>query len=116
MSNYAVPDDPADPETAALDLIVQFPRDVLGGNSPPCELLQELATMLELGAAFSGLTWHDARHAAIAIIFDTIARDNPSCCLQLRADRAIDGSDDMSWDDPVAMSRAMTIGAKVMQS
>lgn len=115
-STYVQPDNPPDPEVAALDMIVRLPVHVLGDGRPPRGLLQELATALQLEGAFAGLSWHDARHAAVAVVMDFIARDDAAGFLLRRAGRAIDGSDGMSWDDPAAMSRAMTIGAKVVAS
>jgi hypothetical protein len=32
---YTVPDSPADPEAAALELIVRLPADLLGHEHPP---------------------------------------------------------------------------------
>ena len=46
MPTYTVPDHPADPEAAALELIVQIPADVLGHNSPPRDALQDFASLL----------------------------------------------------------------------
>jgi hypothetical protein len=66
-TTYAVPDDPADPEAAAYELIVRLPEAVLR-DSGVREILQELAAMLDAEAAFDGLSWHDAKHAASAIV------------------------------------------------
>jgi hypothetical protein len=38
---YTVSDDPADPETAALELIVRIPAEVPGHDSPPRDALQD---------------------------------------------------------------------------
>ena len=60
------------------------------------------------------MTWHDARHAAAAIICDASNRDDGAGCLRGRADRVRAGTDGMTWDDPAAMARALSIGAEVL--
>ncbi len=111
---YTVPDDPADPEAAALELIVHVPGDVLGHDSPPRDALQDFASLLHAESTFHGMSWHDARHAATAIMYDAINCDDAARSLLRRADRVRDGSDRMPWDDRVAMVRALTIGAQVL--
>jgi hypothetical protein len=111
---YTVPDNPADPEAAALDLIVRTPTEILGDDSPPLEVLQQFTALLHGEGAFAGMTWHDAKHAAVAIIVDAVNQDDAPAFLQKRARRALDGSDGMTWNDPAAMARALTIGAKVL--
>jgi len=37
--------------------------------------VQGFATALELAGAFTGLSWHDAKHAATAIMTDAVSRD-----------------------------------------
>ncbi len=44
-------------------------------NSRSREALQELATIRQAEGAFSGLSWHDAKHAAVAILADAINGD-----------------------------------------
>ena len=100
---------PADPEQAALELIVRIPADVLGKDSPPRDALQDFTSLLHAESAFAGMSWHDARHAATAIIVDAINRDDAPEFLRWRADRVRDGS-----DNPAAMVRALTIGAQVL--
>ena len=111
---YVVPDNPAEPEAAALELIVRLPSQIIGRDWPPLDVLQSLAAWLQIERAFADLSWHDAKHAAVAIIADLVNHDEPARHLMRRADRAIDGSDGIRWDHPVAMSRAMSIGAMVM--
>ncbi len=113
-SEYAVPDDPADPEAAALELSVMVPTEVLGHDSPPRDALQDLASLLHAEGALAGLSWHDARHAATAIMYDAINCDDAARSLLRRAERVRDGSDNMAWDDRAAMVRALTIGAQVL--
>ena len=107
-----VPDNPADPEAAALELIVRVPTDVLGHDSPPRDVLQDFASLLHVEGCFAGLSWHDARHAATAIVVEK--RDDAAEFLRGRAARACDGSDNMEWDDREAMARALTIAADIL--
>jgi hypothetical protein len=111
---YAVPDHPADPEAAALELIVRIPADVLGHDCPSREALQEFTALLSAEGAFTGMSWHDAKHAATAIIFDATSRDDGAAFLRQRANRVRAGTDGITWDDPAKMARALTIGATVL--
>jgi len=61
---YGVPDDPSDPETATLELIVRIPAEVLRHDSPPRDALQHFASLLNAEGCFAGMAWADARHAA----------------------------------------------------
>lgn len=45
-TTYTVPDNPPDPEAAALELIVRLPADLLGHDWPLREVLQEFTTVL----------------------------------------------------------------------
>ena len=49
---YAVPTNPADPEAAALELIVRVPGELLGHDSPPTDVLQEFALLLDAEGCF----------------------------------------------------------------
>lgn len=77
MSVYFVRDDSADPESAALELIVRVPTDVLGYEWPTREALQEFAAVLSAESAFTGMSWHDAKHAAVAIVLKTQSQPAP---------------------------------------
>ncbi len=44
-SIYIAPDNPADPEAAALELIVRVPTDLLGYDSPPRDALQDFTSL-----------------------------------------------------------------------
>jgi hypothetical protein len=110
---YVVPDDPANPEAAALELIVRLPETVLQDTGAR-EALQELTGMLDAEAAFAGMTWRDARHAAAAIMVDALERDDAPERLRARAERVLDGTDGMGWNDPAKMARALSIGATVL--
>ena len=86
FASYADPDDPADPHAAALELIVRLPEVVMG-DSGARTVLQELAAMLDAEAAFAGMSWHDARHAATAIVVDALGRDDAPEFLRARPPR-----------------------------
>lgn len=60
---YELPDNPADPAAAALDLLVQFPE--LSGRDDPETVagFRDLAMMIQLEGIFEGMDWNDARHA-----------------------------------------------------
>jgi hypothetical protein len=108
------PDNPADPETAALELIVRVPAEVLGHDSPLRDVLEDFASLLHAESAFAGMSWHDARHAASAIMVEALHRDDATQSLLSRAERVRDRSDGMTWDDREAMARALRIGATVL--
>jgi hypothetical protein len=110
---YVVPDDPADPQAAALELIVRLPEVVMN-DSGAREALQELTAMLDAETAFAGMSWHDAKHAAAAIMVDALERDDAPERLRARAQRV--GHDGMTWDNPAKMARALSIGATVLGS
>jgi hypothetical protein len=114
---YTVPENPVDPEAAALELIVRMP-EVVGVDAPShlTELLQEFTMALDVGGAFTGLSWHDAKHAAAAMVADLIERDDPAAFLRFRATLAASGADNMTWDDRDAMVRALNVGAEVLGS
>ncbi len=75
-STYTIPESPADPETAALELVVRIPTDVLGKDSPPREALQDFTSLLHPEGCFAGMSWHDVRHAATVMIVDAINHDD----------------------------------------
>ena len=93
---------------------MRVPCDVLGHDSPPREALQDFASLLDAEDCFAGMSWHDARHAATVIIFDAINQDDAQAVLLRRAERVLDGTDNMTWDNRDAMARALTIGAEVL--
>jgi len=111
---YTVPDCPTDPEAAALDLIVRLPAQLLHTDALTA-VLQDYAGLLHAEGAVAGMSWHDAKHAVTAIMVDALTRDDAAQFLLKRAERALDRSDDMAWDDPAAMARALTIAATVLR-
>ena len=51
-----------------------MPGEIIGRDTPSIDALQEFTTLLEAEGAFHGMTWHDAKHAATAIIVEAIHR------------------------------------------
>jgi hypothetical protein len=84
------------------------------GHSGARETLQELTVMLDAENTFADMSWHDARHAAAAVLVDALENDDVVPSLLARAERARNGSDGMSWDDPDKMARALSISATVL--
>jgi hypothetical protein len=113
MPTYTTPDHPADPEAAALELIVRMPEAVMG-DAGAREILQELAAMLQVEGTFTGMSWHDAKHAAAVIVVDALHRDDAGEFLRGRAQRVLAGTDGITWDDPAKMARALTTAATVL--
>jgi hypothetical protein len=113
-TSYVVPDDPADPEAAALDLIVRMPADLLGHDWPTREALQEFTAVLSAEGAFTGMSWHDAKAAAVAIVFDATNRDDAAEALKHRAHLTGAGVDNQQWDDRGAMVHAFITAAAVL--
>jgi hypothetical protein len=110
---HTVPDNPADPEAAALDLIVRS-TEVLD-DPVVTEGVEEFALLLEIEGAFTGMSWPDAREAAKAIAFDAVLLLGKAVeSLRLRAAAALAGSDGRPWQDRGAAARALTIAAKVL--
>jgi hypothetical protein len=113
-TTYTVPDNPTDPEAAALELIVRMPGEVLHAPAAMRGVLQEFCGMLQLEGCFAGLTWADAKAIAAAVSFDAITRDDAADFLRNRARNALAGVDNMPWEDREAAARAMNIAATVL--
>jgi hypothetical protein len=87
---------PADPESAALDLIVRIAEAVPGAVALRASL-QHLAGALQIEGALSGLaTVADARLAAATITEAACTADDPVGSLRIRAASMRAGC----WDDP----------------
>ncbi|ORB70284.1 hypothetical protein BST45_07055 [Mycobacterium shinjukuense] len=97
-----------------MELLVRLTPDLLGRDWPTRETLQGFAALLSAEDAFAGMSWHDARHAAAAILCDATNRGHPAGFLRGRADRALAGSDAITWDDPAATARAFTVTATLL--
>ena len=93
---YTVPDSPADPEAAALELIVRMPCQVMHAPAEVCEVLQEFCGILQLEGCFSGLVWGDAKAIAAAVAFDAVTRDDAADFIRNRARNVLAGTDNMT--------------------
>jgi hypothetical protein len=112
MSAYTVPDSPADPAAAALELIVRFPETILHTDAFR-PVLQDYAGALDAEGAFTGLSWSDAKNIAAAVAFDLTQRDDAQEFIAKRA-RNVLGGDGMMWDDQWGAARALNIAATVL--
>lgn len=114
MTTYTIPDAPPDTEAAALELIVRLPADLLGHGSPTRKALQDFTALLSAEGAFAGMTWHDAKAAAVAIAFDATNRDNAAEFLWHRAYLTSNDADNAHWDNRDAIVRAFTVAAGIL--
>jgi hypothetical protein len=113
MSPYIVPDNPADPEAAALELIVRLPAEILHteGFTP---ILQDYCALLQMECAFAGLSWADAKNIAAAISLDLTSRDDAEAFIRNRARNVLGRRDGMEWDDRDGAARALNVAATVL--
>ena len=116
MTTYTVPANPADAESAALELVVRLPALVL-----VLVLVAEHFTLplrdycgaLRVEGAFAGLSWPDAKQVA-AIVADVMHRDDPAAALRNRARNVLAGADRLPWCDRGGAVRALNIAAAVL--
>jgi hypothetical protein len=113
MTTYTVPDNPADPEAAALELIVRLPVKILHTDAYT-PILQDYCTLLSGEGAFTGLSWSDAKNIAAAVSFDIVTREDAIGFIRQRARNVLGGGDGMMWDDQEGAARALTIAATVL--
>lgn len=111
-TTYTPPIDPADPEAAALNLIVEA-AETATGSTAFRPILQELAGLLQVEGALAGLTWHDAKLTAAAIAFDVVMSPRPARSLRTRADCVIDGWP--STTDQASVARALNTAAALVE-
>jgi hypothetical protein len=112
---YTVPDNPADPEAAALDLIVRLPGEFLRTNAFTAAL-QDYCGALDAEGAFAGLSWPDAQQIAAAVSFDICVRgvSDAEAFIRNRARNALSGADGMPWNNRQGAARALNIAATVL--
>ena len=115
---YTPPENPADPEAAALEMIVKIPTIYLAEPGrllhPLIEVLQDLTGLLSAAGAFTGMVWPDAKQAAAAVAFDVCLREYPAVMLRERAANAASGADGMDWQDRERAARALRIAADIL--
>ena len=110
---YIVPDNPADPETAALELIVRLTGRHVGHRRAFTAALQNFCGLLRAEGAFTGLSWADAKAVAHAVSFDVTRCEDAAGVLRNRARDALAG-DNMLWDDPDGVAQALNIAAATL--
>jgi hypothetical protein len=113
VTTYTVPDSPADPEAAALELIVRLPAEILHseGFTPT---LQDYCAPLQAEGAFAGLSWPDAKAVAAAVAFDCTSREDAEAFIRRGARNVLGRRDGMEWDDRDGAARALNIAATVL--
>lgn len=123
VTTYITPDAPADPELAALDIVVRLPaslspqRALAIQASGLAEQLQNFRSALEAERTFRGLAWPDARAVAGVICFDVCNRGAGAAgFLRGRACNALTGEDCVTWADRAAVARAFRIASSILES
>jgi hypothetical protein len=117
MATYTLPRSPVDPETAALDLIVRLPIDLLDaeGLRP---VLQDYSGVLHAEGVFAGMSWADAGRVATVVAFDVCLRclrDDTADFLRDRARIVAAGTDDVAWHDRARVAQALDAAATVFE-
>ena len=110
---YKVPENPADPEAAALELIVRLPQQILHRDDFT-PVLQDYCSILDAEEAFAYLSWADAKQVAAAVSFDIVSRDDAQEFIANRARNILSGRDGIEWDDRDGAVRAFNIAAEVL--
>jgi hypothetical protein len=110
MTTKQILTEPADPEAAALDLIVTAAEEATGSTAFR-EVLQDYVGLLDTQGVLASLTWTDARQVAAAISYDVVTADDGTGALRLRAASVLAGRDQMPWTDRAASARALTVAA-----
>lgn len=104
---------PADPESAALDLIVQA-AEAATGSTAFRAVLQDLAGLLHAEGAFTGLAWVDARLVAAAVSFDVWTAADPAGSLRRRA-AAVSAGRGPRCAEPAGIAHALDVAANVLE-
>jgi hypothetical protein len=104
---------PADPESAALDLLVRAAETATGSTAFRA-VLQDLAGALQAEGALSGLAWSDARLVAAAVSFETCTAADPVESLRRRA-AAVRSGRGPRCVDPVGIAQALDVAATVLE-
>lgn len=102
----------ADPESAALDLLVRAAETATGSTAFRA-VLQDVAGVLHAEGALSGLEWSDARLVAAAVSFDTCTADDPVRSLRRRAATVRAGRGPRCVN-PVGVAQALDVAATVL--
>jgi hypothetical protein len=103
---------PADPESAALDLIVDAAEAATGGTAFRA-VLQDLAGALHAEGALAGLAWADARLVAAAVSLDACTAADPVGSLRRRA-AVVRAGRGPRCVDPAGIAGALDVAATVL--
>lgn len=103
---------PADPESAALTLIVEA-AEAATGSTAFRAVLQDLAGALHAEGALAGLSWVDARLVAAAVSFDACTAADPVGSLRRRA-AALRAGRGPRCIDPAGIAQALDVAATVL--
>ncbi|OBC12618.1 amino acid aminotransferase [Mycobacterium sp. 852013-50091_SCH5140682] len=103
---------PADPETAALDLIVHA-AEAATGSTAFRAVLQDLAGALHAEGALASLAWADARLVAGAVSFDACTSADPVGSLRRRA-AVVRAGRGPGCVDPAGVAQALDVAATVL--
>ncbi|EFG74172.1 hypothetical protein HMPREF0591_5925 [Mycobacterium parascrofulaceum ATCC BAA-614] len=103
---------PADPESAALDLLVQAAEDATGSTAFRA-VLQDLAGLLHADDALAGLAWADAQLVAAAVSFDVCTAADPVGSLRRRA-AAVRAGRRPCCANPAGIAQALDAAATVL--
>jgi hypothetical protein len=104
---------PANPESAALDFLVQAAEAATGGTAFR-GVLQDLAGLLHAEGALSGLAWEDARLVAGTVSFDACAAADPVGSLRRHA-AAVRAGRGPRCVDPAGIAQALDVAANVLE-
>jgi hypothetical protein len=103
---------PADPESAALELLVQS-AEAATGSTAFRAVLQDLAGALHVEGALAGLAWVDARLVAGAVSFDACTCADPVGSLRRRA-AAVRAGRGPRCEDSADVAQALDVAATVL--
>ena len=108
----AISTPPADPESAALDLLVRAAETATGSTAFRA-VLQDFAGALHAEGAFAGLAWADAQLVAAAVSFDACTAADPVGSLRRRA-AAVRAGRGPHCVDPAGITHALDVAATVL--
>lgn len=103
---------PADPESGALELLVDAAETATGSTAFRA-VLQDLAGALDVEGALSGLAWPDARLVAAAVSFDVCTAGDPVRSLRGRA-AVVRAGRGPRCVNPAGIAQALDVAATVL--
>jgi hypothetical protein len=104
---------PADPESAALALLVAAAETATGSTAFRA-VLQDLAGALDAEGALASLAWVDARLVAAAVSFDACTAADPVGSLRRRA-AAVRAGRGPRCVDTAGVAEALGVAATVLE-